>query len=139
MGKSRETLERAIKVVEANEKWQAKVVYGDTDSLFVLLPGRSKDEAFQIGEEIAATVTKDNPAPVKLKMEKVYHPCILQVYLYPHSIYQFNICIKMISFSDQKTLRWFHVRNSRSEGSRIRGQRYRDGEKRWLSSCSENS
>jgi len=27
-------------MVEANKKWKAKVVYGDTDSLFVLLPGK---------------------------------------------------------------------------------------------------
>jgi DNA polymerase zeta len=28
--------------------------------------------------EIAAAVTACNPRPVTLKMEKVYHPCILQ-------------------------------------------------------------
>lgn len=78
LAKGRETLERAIKYVEAHDEWRAKVVYGDTDSLFVLLPGRSKDEAFAIGEEIAEAVTKENPFPVKLKMEKVYLPCILQ-------------------------------------------------------------
>ncbi|KAL5288058.1 REV3L family protein [Megaselia abdita] len=78
LSKGRETLERAIKYVEAHDEWRAKVVYGDTDSLFVLLPGRSKDEAFLIGEEIAEAVTKENPFPVKLKMEKVYLPCILQ-------------------------------------------------------------
>lgn len=78
LSKGRECLERAIKFVEAHDEWRAKVVYGDTDSLFVLLPGRSKDEAFTIGEEIAEAVTKENPFPVKLKMEKVYLPCILQ-------------------------------------------------------------
>lgn len=40
VSKGRETLERAIKMVEANEKWGCKVVYGDTDSLFVLVPGK---------------------------------------------------------------------------------------------------
>ena len=38
---ARETLENAIRMVEASDKWKARVVYGDTDSLFVLLPGRS--------------------------------------------------------------------------------------------------
>lgn len=47
--------------------------------MFVLLPGRSKEEAFRIGAEIAAAVTAANPPPVALKMEKVYLPCILQV------------------------------------------------------------
>lgn len=28
---------------------------------------------------MADVVTKDNPSPVKLKFEKVYSPCILQV------------------------------------------------------------
>ncbi len=79
VSKGRETLERAIKTIESSPKWPgARVVYGDTDSLFVLLPGRSKAEAFDIGEEMAHTVTQDNPKPVKLKFEKVYSPCILQ-------------------------------------------------------------
>ena len=29
--KARETLERAIKMVNENEKWRSRVVYGDTD------------------------------------------------------------------------------------------------------------
>ncbi|ETN59108.1 DNA polymerase zeta catalytic subunit [Anopheles darlingi] len=78
VAKGRETLERAIKLVEETERWGAKVVYGDTDSLFVLCPGRNKAEAFKIGEEIAAAVTAQNPPPVKLKLEKVYQPSILQ-------------------------------------------------------------
>ena len=41
------------------------------DSLFVLLPGRSREEAFRIGAEIAAAVTAANPPPVLLKLEKV--------------------------------------------------------------------
>ncbi|XP_053670865.1 DNA polymerase zeta catalytic subunit [Anopheles nili] len=78
VAKGRETLERAIKLVEETERWGAKVVYGDTDSLFVLCPGRTKEAAFKIGEEIAESVTKDNPPPIKLKLEKVYLPSILQ-------------------------------------------------------------
>lgn len=68
---ARETLENAIRMVEAHPRWRARVVYGDTDSLFVLLPGRSREEAFQIGSEIAAAATAANPPPVTLKMEKV--------------------------------------------------------------------
>ena len=33
--------------------------------------GRTKEEAFRIGEEMADEVTKLNPKPVKLKFEKV--------------------------------------------------------------------
>ncbi|CAG0890797.1 unnamed protein product, partial [Darwinula stevensoni] len=78
VSKGRETLERAIHLVENSSEWSAKVIYGDTDSLFVLLPGRTKETAFQIGLEMAAAITADNPKPVKLKFEKVYMPCILQ-------------------------------------------------------------
>ncbi|XP_063242557.1 uncharacterized protein LOC134542336 isoform X2 [Bacillus rossius redtenbacheri] len=78
VSKGRETLERAIKLVENTARWDARVVYGDTDSLFVLVAGRSRAQAFAIGAEIAQAVTLDNPAPVKLKLEKVYQPCILQ-------------------------------------------------------------
>lgn len=73
----RETLERAVALIHAVPRWGAEVVYGDTDSIFVHLKGRSRAEAFDIGEEIARAVTNSNPRPVKLKFEKVYHPCVL--------------------------------------------------------------
>jgi len=73
----RETLEKAIALIHSVEKWGAEVVYGDTDSLFIHLKGRSKDEAFKVGNEISKAVTDMNPRPIKLKFEKVYHPCIL--------------------------------------------------------------
>ncbi|XP_076819341.1 DNA polymerase zeta catalytic subunit-like isoform X2 [Clavelina lepadiformis] len=78
--KARETLERAIRLVHGNyEKWQGRVVYGDTDSMFIALEqGTSKKRAFEVAREIVAAVTDDNPKPVKLKFEKVYQPCILQ-------------------------------------------------------------
>ena len=53
------------------------MVYGDTDSLFVELPGRSKEDAFRIGKEIAEAVTRACPAPMELKFDKVYKGCIL--------------------------------------------------------------
>lgn len=45
--------------------------------MFVLLKGRTVNEAFKIGEEIASVISGMNPNPVVLKMEKVYHPCFL--------------------------------------------------------------
>ncbi|GAB2211577.1 hypothetical protein Drorol1_Dr00024896 [Drosera rotundifolia] len=73
----RRTLEKAISTVNGNDKWRARVIYGDTDSMFVLVKGRSLSEAFQIGKEIASSVTAVNPNPVTLKLEKVYQPCFL--------------------------------------------------------------
>ena len=73
----RETLEKAIALIHSVERWGAEVVYGDTDSLFVYLKGRTRADAFKIGDEISKAVTDMNPRPVKLKFEKVYHPCVL--------------------------------------------------------------
>ena len=73
----RHTLENAIQVINNSSRWNAKVVYADTDSIFVSLVGRSKNEAFKIGQQIVDEVTRMNPVPVKLKLEKVYHPCVL--------------------------------------------------------------
>ncbi|XP_037503655.2 DNA polymerase zeta catalytic subunit-like [Rhipicephalus sanguineus] len=77
VSKGREALEQAIRTAEATVPG-ARVVYGDTDSLFVLLEGRSREEAFQLGQEIADRVTAQNPRPMRLKLEKVYQPCVLQ-------------------------------------------------------------
>ncbi|KAJ7597046.1 hypothetical protein C8J56DRAFT_919017 [Mycena floridula] len=73
----RETLEKAIVTINSTEKWGAEVVYGDTDSVFIYLRGKTKEQAFRIGHEIADTITAQNPAPIKLKFEKVYLPCVL--------------------------------------------------------------
>ena len=65
-------------MVEADPRWPgARVVYGDTDSLFVALPGLSRDAAADAAEEIAAAVTRACPRPVLLKVEKIYDPCVL--------------------------------------------------------------
>jgi DNA polymerase zeta len=68
---ARATLESTISFVNSHSAWKARVVYGDTDSIFVHLPGRTKEAAFRIGAEIAAAVTARSPSPVKLKFEKV--------------------------------------------------------------------
>lgn len=62
---------KSLETIHFTPKWGAQVVYGDTDSLFVYLPGKSKEDAFKIGHEIAATITSQNPQPIKLKFEKV--------------------------------------------------------------------
>lgn len=45
--------------------------------MFVLLKGRTVEQAFGIGQEIASAISAMNPNPVTLKMEKVYSPCFL--------------------------------------------------------------
>jgi len=72
-------LQRAIDHVKTNyHRWGGDVIYGDTDSLFVLFRGKSREDAFKLAYEIAEEVTQSNPKPVKLKFEKIYQPCILQ-------------------------------------------------------------
>lgn len=75
----REILQWCISTIESTTKWNIKpeVVYGDTDSLFVRLPGVSRSQGFSIGREISAMVTALTPDPITLKLEKVYDPCIL--------------------------------------------------------------
>lgn len=76
VGIARRMLEEARKLIETGP-WGAKIIYGDTDSLFVLLEGRSREKAFEIGREIIKAVTDANPFPIELKLEKVYEPCVL--------------------------------------------------------------
>jgi DNA polymerase zeta len=90
----RRTLETAISFVNQHPLWKARVVYGDTDryycvsfsmeynvdilglydclccSMFVLLKGRSREEAFRIGKEIASSITAINPDPAMLSSYK---------------------------------------------------------------------
>lgn len=65
------TLCQAITTINTTAKWGAKVVYGDTDSLFISLEGKTKEQAFRLGNEMADAITAMNPRPVKLKFEKV--------------------------------------------------------------------
>ena len=70
-------MEWTIKTIQTHPTWKATVVYGDTDSVFIQLKGRTKNDAFLLGQEIATYITNKNPADVILKFEKVYFPCIL--------------------------------------------------------------
>lgn len=73
----RHVLTQSIHLINNSSKWGAKVVYTDTDSLFVLFPGKTREEAFKYGREMAKVISDMNPDPIKLKFEKLYHPCIL--------------------------------------------------------------
>lgn len=105
----RETLEKAIQIINSTKKWGAKVSYAGAHFLFYFshhlyrlftvtptvslcklmgtrsfmhipvtnsqllssqLPGKTKDQAFRIGYDMADSITALNPPPVKLKFEK---------------------------------------------------------------------
>jgi len=73
----RSLLEWTIDEINRNLNWRAEVVYGDTDSVFILVPGRTLRQAFLLGQEIARYITARSPQHVVLKFEKVYLPSIM--------------------------------------------------------------
>lgn len=77
---ARQTLENSINYIETHsrEYSNARVVYGDTDSLFVLFPITTpKRQAFKCSYKLVDDITNMNIKPVKLKFEKIYLPSIL--------------------------------------------------------------
>ncbi|KCV72593.1 hypothetical protein, variant 2 [Fonticula alba] len=64
---------------------EARVLYGDTDSVFVLAgggpaggsPAARLRRAMRLGARIEARVSRELPAPMRLVHEKVYWPCAL--------------------------------------------------------------
>lgn len=78
VSKGRETLENAIDLVESRAEWGAKVIYGDTDSIFIEFKGCDRDTAFKRSYEMVAAISAANPHPIKMKFEKIYQPCVLQ-------------------------------------------------------------
>ena len=77
VAKARETLEQSIHFISHSSEFNAKVVYGDTDSMFILLSGISREKAFMIGAEMTKLVTQMFREPIKIKLEKVYQPLLL--------------------------------------------------------------
>lgn len=57
-------------------KYDAEVIYGDTDSVFVNFGPWSVNEAMKIGEEASELVSKTFLTPIKLEFEKVYAPLL---------------------------------------------------------------
>ena len=72
----RQMLKTAIDYIENKTPYELKVVYGDTDSLFISVKNKTKEESIEIGKKLAEEITKLNPEPIKLQFEKVYCPLI---------------------------------------------------------------
>jgi len=54
-----------------------RVIYAQTDSLFVLLPGRDYMSAVDEGQKMANLVTRTLPDPLKLEYQRVLQPFLL--------------------------------------------------------------
>ena len=75
---ARQILENSIKYIQVNYKrFGGRVVYGDTDSLFVVFERATKAKAFEISFKIVDEISALFPKPIKLKFEKIYLPSAL--------------------------------------------------------------
>ena len=72
----RQMLKTSTEYIENKTPYELKVVYGDTDSLFISVKNKTKEEAIEIGKKLSEEITKLNPEPIKLQFEKVYCPLI---------------------------------------------------------------
>lgn len=52
------------------EKYNAIIIYGDTDSVMIVIPGVNGENICQMGEQIAEELTLLFPRPLKLEFEK---------------------------------------------------------------------
>ncbi|KAI5084309.1 hypothetical protein GOP47_0000478 [Adiantum capillus-veneris] len=66
----------AVELVKSTFK-NAKVLYAQTDSVFIQFCGATVDEAIKLGKEAADVTTKAFPPPMSLKFEKVLCPFLL--------------------------------------------------------------
>ena len=55
----------------------ARVIYGDTDSVMVMFGTEDRKKAMELGEEAAGYVSTLFVKPIKLEFEKIYHPYLL--------------------------------------------------------------
>jgi DNA polymerase elongation subunit (family B) len=113
---------QAIQYIDSNEKWGARVVYGDTDSLFVYLKGKTKEQAFRIGYDIADAITRLNPVPVKLKFEKV-RQFVFQTLLAFGMLTCLHLGLPALCFDGEEAICWLQIRKPRRCRACIRCQR----------------
>ncbi|KAM5131970.1 DNA polymerase delta catalytic subunit [Mantella aurantiaca] len=82
-GFGRQMIEKTKQLVESKYtlangyKGDAKVIYGDTDSVMCKLGVQTVTEAMEIGREAAEWVSSHFTPPIKLEFEKVYFPYLL--------------------------------------------------------------
>ena len=72
----RQMITTAVDYIENKTPYELKVIYGDTDSVFISVKNKNIKESIEIGKKLAEEITKLNPEPIKLQFEKVYCPLI---------------------------------------------------------------
>lgn len=71
----RENIEKTKKLIEDN--FPVKVVYGDTDSIFLKTDLTDLDKAKALGEKISGFVTNKLPGELELEFEKIYRTFLI--------------------------------------------------------------
>lgn len=66
-----------IYTIENGYKHNAKVIYGDTDSVMCKFGVDTVEEAMKLGQEAADYISSKFISPIKLEFEKVYFPYLL--------------------------------------------------------------
>ncbi|PRD29445.1 UNVERIFIED_CONTAM: Pold1 [Trichonephila clavipes] len=74
--KTKELVEKKY-ITENGYPHNAKVIYGDTDSVMVNFGVKTVKEAMELGREAATYVSSHFEKPINLEFEKVYYPYLL--------------------------------------------------------------
>ncbi|CAF3526155.1 unnamed protein product [Rotaria sp. Silwood1] len=74
---ARTVLERAIDFIRTNPHFGGRVVYGDTDSLFIQFPHSTRAQAFEQSHLLVKALNQLYPSPIKIKFEKIYMQSVL--------------------------------------------------------------
>ncbi|CAF3854970.1 unnamed protein product [Rotaria sordida] len=74
---ARTVLERAIDFIRTNPHFGCRVVYGDTDSLFIQFPHSTRAQAFEQSHLLVKALNQLYPSPIKIKFEKIYMQSVL--------------------------------------------------------------
>ena len=73
----RNAIERAVEIAESDE-YRCEVIYGDTDSIMIRIPGASTVEAASsFAVRVAASVSESYEGKLSLVFEKVFKPYLL--------------------------------------------------------------
>ncbi|CAF1143805.1 unnamed protein product [Adineta ricciae] len=74
---ARTVLERAIDFIKTNPHFGGRVVYGDTDSLFIQFPHSTRAQAFEQSHLLVKALNQLYPSPIKIKFEKIFMQSVL--------------------------------------------------------------
>ncbi|MES1905724.1 MAG: DNA polymerase zeta, partial [Paramarteilia canceri] len=80
IGKAVQILQISINYVNSlYNVYHCKVVYGDTDSIFVEIcqENITVQDSFDIAQKLIEGINSQFPWPIKIKLEKIYKPCLL--------------------------------------------------------------